>query len=153
VAEQPLAHVKGLASGVDDVSKTMNEAQDPNSEQSPPAPSEQLDLAVGAEQVGAAAAGELLHVCFHCSGELVYPLDWCEEGARHWRVVLRCPECESRREGVFEQAIVEQLDDELDRGSSALLSDLRRMTHANMSEEIEFFVRALAADLITPSDF
>jgi hypothetical protein len=94
-----------------------------------------------------------LHVCFHCSGELAYPLDWSEEGPRHWRIVLRCPECESRREGVFEQGAVERLDDELDRGSSALLGDLRRMTHANMSEEIQFFVRALDADLITPSDF
>jgi hypothetical protein len=27
------------------------------------------------------------------------------------------------------------------------------MTHANMSEEIEFFVRALDADLIVPADF
>ena len=80
-------------------------------------------------------------------------LDWAEEGPRHWRVILRCPDCESRREGVFEQTIVERLDDELDRGSAALLSDLRRMTHANMSEEVEFFVRALDADLITPSDF
>ena len=94
-----------------------------------------------------------LHVCFHCSGELAYPLDWAEEGPRHWRILLRCPECESRREGVFEQTAVERLDDELDRGSSALLGDLRRMTHANMSEEIQFFVRALEADLITPSDF
>jgi hypothetical protein len=94
-----------------------------------------------------------LHTCFHCAGELVYPLDWCEEGPRHWRIVLRCPECESRREGVFDQASVERLDDELDRGSSALLGDLRRMTHANMSEEIEFFARALEADLILPSDF
>jgi hypothetical protein len=94
-----------------------------------------------------------LHICFHCAGELVYPLDWSEEGPRHWRIVLRCPECESRREGVFDQTAVERLDDELDRGSSALLGDLRRMTHANMSEEIEFFARALDADLILPSDF
>ena len=94
-----------------------------------------------------------LHVCFHCAGELVYPLDWSEEGLRHWRIVLRCPECESRREGVFEQSSVEMLDDELDRASSALLGDLRRMTHANMTEEAEFFVRALEADLIVPSDF
>ena len=36
---------------------------------------------------------------------------------------------------------------------SALLGDLRRMTHANMSEEVEFFARALDADLILPSDF
>jgi hypothetical protein len=100
-----------------------------------------------------AGAPAQLHICFHCAGELVYPLDWCEEGPRHWRIVLRCPECESRREGVFDQAAVERLDDELDRGSSALLGDLRRMTHANMSEEIEFFARALEADLIVPSDF
>jgi hypothetical protein len=117
-----------------------------------------LALASGPEAAQAPApdpstAAIPLHVCFHCSGELAYPLDWSEEGPRHWRILLRCPECESRREGVFEQAAVERLDDELDRGSSALLGDLRRMTHANMSEEIQFFVRALDADLITPSDF
>jgi hypothetical protein len=94
-----------------------------------------------------------LHVCFHCSAELVYPLDWSEEGPAHWRILLRCPNCESRREGVFAQATVERLDEELDRASAALLSDLRRMTHANMSEEMEFFIRALDADLIVPSDF
>jgi hypothetical protein len=98
-------------------------------------------------------ATDPLHVCFHCAGELVYPLDWCEEGPRHWRIVLRCPECESRREGVFDQATVELLDDQLDRASGELLSDLKRMTHANMSDEIDFFVRALDAELILPSDF
>jgi hypothetical protein len=98
-------------------------------------------------------APEQLHICFHCAGELVYPLDWCEEGARHWRIMLRCPECESRREGVFEQTAVERLEDELDRAAAALLGDLRRVTHANMSDEIEFFIRALDADLIEPSDF
>jgi hypothetical protein len=111
--------------------------------------------AEGAQQLHAegASAADLLHVCFNCAGELVYPLDWSEEGLRHWRIVLRCPECESRREGVFEQSTVELLDDELDRAASVLLGDLRRMTHANMSEEVDFFVRALDADLIVPSDF
>jgi hypothetical protein len=102
---------------------------------------------------GGSCAPDRLHICFNCAGELVYPLDWSEEGLRHWRIVLRCPDCESRREGVFEQAAVELLDDELDRAAGALLGDLRRMTHANMSEEVEFFVRALEADLIVPSDF
>jgi hypothetical protein len=94
-----------------------------------------------------------LHICFHCAGELVFPLDWSEESARHWRIVLRCPECESMREGIFEQAAVERLEDELDRAAAALLGDLRRVTHANMSDEIEFFIRALDADLIDPGDF
>ncbi|HTB70840.1 MAG TPA: hypothetical protein VK707_07670 [Solirubrobacteraceae bacterium] len=109
--------------------------------------------APASQRQGGACTPEELHVCFNCDGELVYPLDWCEEGLRHWRIVLRCPDCESRREGVFEQAVVEQLDDELDRAAGTLLGDLRRMTHANMSEEVDFFVKALDADLITPSDF
>jgi nucleotide-binding universal stress UspA family protein len=55
--------------------------------------------------------------------------------------------------GVFDQAAVERLDDELDRAAEALLSDLQRVTHANMAEEIDLFVRALDADLIIPADF
>jgi hypothetical protein len=94
-----------------------------------------------------------LHVCFHCARELVYPLDWAEEGPRHWRIVLRCPDCESLREGVFEQVTVEELDEELDRASGALLSDLKQLTQANMVDEIAFFIRALDADLIVPTDF
>jgi hypothetical protein len=134
----------------------MDSAKEPDIQQRAPLPAgEPLEVASNGqgpspETTGAPAQ---LHICFHCAGELVYPLDWSEEGPRHWRIVLRCPECESRREGVFDQAAVERLDDELDRGSSALLGDLRRMTHANMSEEIEFFARALEADLILPSDF
>lgn len=132
----------------------MDPKRKPKTPPQEPQVSEPSDVALG-PQPGAegASSAEPLHVCFHCSGELVYPLDWAEEGPRHWRVILRCPDCESRREGVFEQAIVERLDDELDRGSAGLLADLRRMTHANMSEEVDFFVRALDADLITPSDF
>jgi hypothetical protein len=98
-------------------------------------------------------SGLALHVCFHCGSELVHPLDWTEEGAESWRLLLRCPECEATREGVFTKEEIDLLEDELDRGIGSLLSDLRRMTHTNMSEEIEFFVRALRADVITPSDF
>ncbi len=122
----------------------------------PADPADQTDLAYvtgPALNAQPSCAPDALHVCFNCAGELVYPLDWAEEGAGHWRIVLRCPDCEALREGVFEQAVVEQLDDELDRGAGALLSDLKRITHANMTDEVEFFVRALNADLIVPSDF
>jgi hypothetical protein len=98
-------------------------------------------------------ATEPLYVCFYCAGEFVHPVDWSEAGEGHWRILLRCPDCEATREGVFEQAAVECLDDELDRATGALLSDLQRVTHANMAEEIDLFVRALDADLIVPSDF
>src|SRR5437868_15438091 len=83
-----------------------------------------------------------LHVCFHCAGELVYPLDWAEEGPAHWRIVLRRPECESRREGVFEQSSAERLDDELDRAPALLLGELKRRTHATISAAPELIIRA-----------
>src|SRR3981081_823066 len=102
---------------------TMHSEDDPDIQQSPQPPSgEQIEGVGGprAKPAEGACTPEPLHVCFHCAGELAYPLDWSEEGPRHWRIILRCPECESRREGVFEQGLVERLDDELDRAAGLL---------------------------------
>ncbi len=99
------------------------------------------------------APGEALHVCPRCAGGLVHPLDWAEDSPGRWRISMRCPDCDLLREGVFGQALVERLDDELDKATGALLSDLKQLTHANMTEEIELFIRALEMDLIGPSDF
>jgi hypothetical protein len=107
----------------------------------------------GAQAPASVAQPEGLHICLHCGGRLVYPLSWSQAGHRRWRLQLRCPECEAVRNGVFERALVERLDDELDRGANALVDDLRRVTYANMSEEIDFFSRALDADLIDAGDF
>jgi hypothetical protein len=112
-----------------------------------------LPPSLGAGQTRSDPTTEPLHVCFYCGGEFVHPLDWVEAGPRQWRILLRCPECEATREGVFEQTAVESLDDELDRAAESLLSDLQRVTHANMVEEIDLFIRALDADLILPADF
>lgn len=94
-----------------------------------------------------------LHVCGACASELVYPLDWEEAGATHWEVTLRCPNCEWSGTGVFEQNVVERFDEELDRGTEALVGDLRRLMQANMEEEIDRFVQALEADALLPEDF
>src|ERR1700728_2301607 len=96
---------------------------------------------------------EQLHVCPRCCGELMHPLDWSEESPGRWRISMRCPDCGLLREGVFGQLLVEALDEELDKATGALLSDLKQLTHANMTEEIELFTRALELDLIGPSDF
>ena len=97
--------------------------------------------------------GEALHVCPRCDGNLVNPLDWVEESPGRWRILMRCPDCDLMREGVFGQALVERLDEELDRATAAMLSDLKQLTHANMVEEIELFSRAMELDLIGPGDF
>jgi hypothetical protein len=94
-----------------------------------------------------------LHRCGSCGADLVYPVDWEEAGAQHWEVTLRCPNCEWSGTGVFDQAAVERFDDELDRGTEALVRDLKRLMHANMEADIERFVEALEQDHITPEDF
>ena len=99
------------------------------------------------------ACGDALHVCGTCSSDLVYPLDWEEAGSTHWEVTLRCPNCEWTGTGIFEQDLVERFDEELDRGTEALVRDLKRLAHANMEEEIDRFVQALDHDLILPEDF
>jgi len=96
---------------------------------------------------------EDLHVCGTCESELVYPVDWEEVGETHWEVQLRCPNCEWAGTGVFEQDTVERFDEELDRGTEALVRDLKRMMQANMEDEIERFVNALQAGHIIPEDF
>ena len=94
-----------------------------------------------------------LHVCGSCDSELVYPVEWEEAGETHWEVTLRCPNCEWSGSGVYEQDVVERFDEELDRGTEALVRDLKRMMHANMEDEIERFVSALEGDHIVPEDF
>jgi hypothetical protein len=99
------------------------------------------------------APGDALHVCPRCAGGLVNPLDWAEESPGRWRILMRCPDCDLMREGVFGQALVERLDEELDRATASMLSDLKQLTHANMIEEIKLFTRAMELDLISPCDF
>ena len=94
-----------------------------------------------------------LHVCRRCSSQLVYPVEWEEAGATHWEVRLRCPDCEWSDTGVYEQSAVEQFDEELDRGTDALVRDLKRLMQANMEDEVARFVAALNDDLILPEDF
>ena len=101
----------------------------------------------------AAPSTEELHICTECDAGLVYPLEWEEVTNTHWEVSLRCPNCEHFRVDTFDQDVVDRFDDELDRGTTALLRDLKRLTRANMEEEIDRFCVALDSDAIWPMDF
>ena len=94
-----------------------------------------------------------LHVCGSCDSDLVYPVEWDEAGATHWEVTLRCPNCDWAGTGVYEQRLVERFDEELDRGTEALVRDLKRLMQANMEDEIERFADALRTGRILPEDF
>jgi hypothetical protein len=98
-------------------------------------------------------AADDLHVCRACRSDLVYPVEWEEAGPAHWEVSLRCPNCEWHGAGLYEQAVVERFDEELDRGTEAVVRDLRQLMRANMEDEVERFAAALHAGHVLPEDF
>jgi hypothetical protein len=94
-----------------------------------------------------------LHVCPDCSSELVYPVAWEEADRARWEVSLRCPNCEWNATDIFEEEAIQRFDETLDRGTEALVADLRRLTRANMEEAVERFIVALVAGHVLPEDF
>ena len=72
------------------------------------------------------------------------PLAWGEAGRDHWDVTLHCPNCDWIGGGVYDEELVERFDEELDQGTEALVRDLQRLMRANMEDEIDRFVAALA---------
>ena len=94
-----------------------------------------------------------LHVCPDCESDLVYPVAWEEADRSRWEVSLRCPNCEWSTTGVFEEDAIQRFDDTLDRGTEALVTDLRQLTRANMEEDVERFVKAITAGHVLPEDF
>ncbi len=94
-----------------------------------------------------------LHVCPECACHLVQPIDWREAPQSFWELTLHCPNCDWIDEGIFDQDQVDALEEKLDEGLTAMLSDLRRLTQSNMAEEIERFTAALHDDLVLPEDF
>jgi len=114
---------------------------------------QESDAAAPATTAPAVQPDQDLHVCLNCSSELAYPTSWDEAGSDAWQVEIRCPECETRRTGVFAQETVEAFDEELDAGTDALMADYRKLMRANMAEEMELFIAALNVDAIVAEDF
>jgi hypothetical protein len=48
---------------------------------------------------------------------------------------------------------VDQLDERLDEGTTVLVTELKRLEQANMTEDVERFAAALRAGAILPEDF
>ena len=112
----------------------------------------EADEAMAAPRTAPDRSGDL-HVCIECGSHLAYPTGWEESGSDHWWVTIRCPECETYREGEFTQGAVEAFDEELDAGTDALMADYRRLMRANMAEEVDRFAGALRSDAVLPEDF
>lgn len=94
-----------------------------------------------------------LHVCAECSSRLVYPTQWAPVDLRKWRVELRCPECETWSENVYDQPDLDRFDALLDQGTQSLMADLHELQEQNMRADLHRLTVALADDQILPEDF
>ncbi len=94
-----------------------------------------------------------LHLCPECASRLVAPVAWEQAGPHEWAVTIQCPNCEWWDADVWDEDTVERFDEELDRGTEALVRDLLRLMRANMEDDVERFLVALRADAILPEDF
>ena len=94
-----------------------------------------------------------LHVCPECDSQLVYPVAWEEADQGRWDVSLRCPNCEWDVTDTFEEELIQRFDETLDRGTEALVADLRTLARANMESDVERFIDALHAEYVLPEDF
>ena len=94
-----------------------------------------------------------LHICPSCESDLVYPVTWEERSGDAWSIERRCPNCEWRHVGDFDQEDVELFDDALNDGTEELLVTLRNFARSNMEADVERLIDAIHLDLIEPMDF
>ena len=94
-----------------------------------------------------------LHICPACDSELVQPVCWSETEDHRWELTLECPNCGWLEDGIYQREQIDRLEEKLDDGLAEMLADLKRLTQANMAEEIDRFISALNADFILPEDF
>lgn len=117
-----------------------------------PAPAEpQVETQPG-DAAHAEAAVDLT-VCGSCDCTFVQPVDWEEAGPRHWKLELRCPNCESRGTVVVEDEVVDHYDLVLERGSAELARSLHEAVESSIADEVTRLRAALEQDLILPEDF
>ncbi|NLE22605.1 MAG: hypothetical protein GX624_07495 [Actinobacteria bacterium] len=91
--------------------------------------------------------------CPACGSALVYPVDWERSGPAAWSLLLRCPDCETRRTVTLGRESVEHLNRELYRSAQALAREADRVARRNFEDDVDRIVAALRADLILPMDF
>jgi hypothetical protein len=116
----------------------------------PPAP---VVAQVPADGSVHAEAAVDLTICGACDCRFVQPVDWEEAGPRHWRLELRCPNCEARGTVVVEDEVVDHYDLVLERGSAELARSLHEVVASSIEDEVVRLRDALDHDLILPEDF
>jgi hypothetical protein len=96
---------------------------------------------------------ERLELCGMCGRDFVSPVAWEPVGSEHWRLLLRCGECETWRDVTVPNAVVQRYDIEQQRRTDGLTALLDRMDRERMLDQAEAMTIALELGLIDAADF
>lgn len=88
-----------------------------------------------------------------CGRDFVNPVDWEPVGPEQWWLLLRCGECEIRREVTVTNAVARRYDAELNRRAAVLAELLERLDRERMIGETEAMTTALRLSLVDAADF
>ena len=72
---------------------------------------------------------------------------------QHWRIELRCPDCEDRATVVEHQSVVDRFDELLEQGAADLARDLHALVQIAIDAEVEQLHVSLASGRLRPEDF
>jgi len=72
---------------------------------------------------------------------------------QHWRIELRCPDCEDHWTVVEHQSVVDRFDELLEQGAADLARDLRALAQIAIDAEVEELHLSLASGRLRPEDF
>jgi hypothetical protein len=100
-----------------------------------------------------AESREDLRRCLCCKQPFVGPLVCRVDGRSHRRILLRCGNCECRREVVVTNEQASAFECDVARDIIAITRALERLDSERLHAQADAFAAALAHDLIDASDF
>lgn len=84
----------------------------------------------------------------------MHPIEWdSTDSDDRWHLTVRCAECETFFEGIFDEHQIDSFDAMLDDATRDIQARLAVESDENMEEYVEWFTGALRAGEIYPADF
>ena len=104
------------------------------------------------QQHESAVAAHDLTIC-GCGCNYVQPIHWDEAEPKHWRMEMRCPNCDNCTSTIVSDEVVDYYDLEMEMGAKVLAKSLNIAVEQREEDEIARLRLALDTELILPEDF
>ena len=91
--------------------------------------------------------------CAVCGSDFVHPVEWHEVDESHMWARLRCGQCETWRDDVFADDVLDGYERKLDRDAGEIAAAAERLHAEWRTIEADAFAAALDRGLIDAADF